>query len=693
MVKKLLSKISVLFSLFAFCVNAYAEKRVALIIGNSEYGSGGYSSLSQPIHDAEAFDRALKSFGFETILVKNGNLNQMLDSLSNFVSILDRADVAVFYYSGHGKSLNYLDYIVPSRTTFKDVAIEAQVLSLEAITREMYKHSKLSFVFYDACRNQPNADVLLPSQARKQGIKTKEPSNQIMICYATLPGKEASAGNGSKLSPFTEVILDNIYKQVEFRTLWHYNIKTDNRLSQMVDHKGGFAGNFYFNRPPMEVARINNPSNTEIVMSNNPDSIQANNDYLISQLDFKGAIKLLNELPRSYHNHQKFTELIPKYMFFLNEQEEGRIVSSKLANAIASYPNLEPFYHGQSRLTYVSNNIITNGFVSTKGDVCFFDNFHNQWAQFSDSMSYCSNGRDYLTYLLDHNLDAIGLGYKLGSDGSVIKSLSYCSDKKFSEGLLAVQNNESGEWGYIDKQGNIIIKCIYDVASDFSNGLAFVRKGDNCYYINKQGKTIIKNFYGSVNNDFWDTWKWIKYKTSSSEYVLTDRWGGKWSSFPKEFSKNGFNVIVDYIMPGRYDIYCVKAHYTYEENKHKDFSFFIKGDGSILYDFEMFDNPTYFCEERAIVLKDGLYAVINLQGQVSIPYGKFDYIGDFHNGLAVAAKNGKYGFIDANGDVVIDFIYDFAAPFTDVFALVAQNGRYGFVDKYGFSTLTVDIDN
>ena len=152
-------------------------------------------------------------------------------------------------------------------------------------------------------------------------------------------------------------------------------------------------------------------------------------------------------------------------------------------------------------------------------------------------------------------------------------------------------------------------------------------------------------------------------------------------------------MTIDYINPGRYDISCVKAHYSDGENRSKDFSFFIDGSGDILYDFEKFDKPTYFCEERAIVYKNGLCGVINLRGDVSIPYGKFDNIGDFYNGLAVASKKGKYGFIDKDGNIVIDFIYDWAKPFTDVFALVVLNGRYGFVDKYGFSTLTVDIGN
>jgi hypothetical protein len=692
MIKRRLFPFIVLFLLISVSINSYADKRVAFIIGNSEYMGGGYNTLTQPVNDADAMDEALKSFGFTTILLKNGNLEQMIDSLATFCSILEGADAAVFYYSGHGNTIAYEEYIIPAKTQIRNVALESQFLRLNSIQAEMKKRSKLSFIFFDACRNEPKAEIPVIAGTKGSFVELYGGNkNNVMICYATKSGQPASPGSGT-ISPFTEVLLENIYKQEDFSWLWRNKIKPDSRfLEQEPQNTGGYDGIFYFNKPPTSHIEKNDLLSNKLNVKDKSDSITV--DYLISQLDFRGAINLLNNIPYSSQS-SNVKEKVSKYSFYLKEQEAGRIVSPKLANAISPYITIEPFHNGYSRLTYTVNNKINNGFVSTKGDIVYpSDYLPLQWSQFSDSMSYSSNGRDYLNYLLDSNLNTIGLGYKLGSNGSTIKSWSYCSDKKFSEGLLAVKNIESGKWGYINKRGDIVIKCKYDVASDFSQGLAFVRKGDNCYYIDNQGKIIIKNFHKSVYNMFTDNWMWINYKSRESEYVLTSRWGDKDNCFPKSFSKNGINVTIDYINPGRYDISCVKAHYSDGENRSKDFSFFIDGSGDILYDFEKFDKPTYFCEERAIVYKNGLCGVINLRGDVSIPYGKFDNIGDFYNGLAVASKKGKYGFIDKDGNIVIDFIYDWAKPFTDVFALVVLNGRYGFVDKYGFSTLTVDIGN
>ena len=71
----------------------------------------------------------------------------------------------------------------------------------------------------------------------------------MMICFASKSGQAAYSGKGTILSPFTEVILANIYKQEDFDKLWHNYIITDSRLStQQPQKNGGYAGNFYFNQ-------------------------------------------------------------------------------------------------------------------------------------------------------------------------------------------------------------------------------------------------------------------------------------------------------------------------------------------------------------------------------------------------------------------------------------------------------------
>ncbi|WP_218103880.1 WG repeat-containing protein [Paenibacillus hemerocallicola] len=47
--------------------------------------------------------------------------------------------------------------------------------------------------------------------------------------------------------------------------------------------------------------------------------------------------------------------------------------------------------------------------------------------------------------------------------------------------------------------------------------------------------------------------------------------------------------------------------------------------------------------------------------------------------------NGKWGYIDKNGDTVVPLRYDHAGPFEDGLATVMTGGSYGLIDKSGKS--------
>ena len=65
----------------------------------------------------------------------------------------------------------------------------------------------------------------------------------------------------------------------------------------------------------------------------------------------------------------------------------------------------------------------------------------------------------------------------------------------------------------------------------------------------------------------------------------------------------------------------------------------------------------------------------------------YDIVSDFHEGLALVSKDGKYGFIDKMGNEVIPCIYDFSEEvdlnFHDGLALVYQGGKCFFINKEG----------
>ena len=88
------------------------------------------------------------------------------------------------------------------------------------------------------------------------------------------------------------------------------------------------------------------------------------------------------------------------------------------------------------------------------------------------------------------------------------------------------------------------------------------------------------------------------------------------------------------------------------------------------------------------------YGYIDKNGKVVVDF-KYDFASEFSEGLARVKKGEKYGFIDKNGNVVIDFIYDDADNFSDGLARVKQrekdeNGKsvedkevWKYIDKNG----------
>ena len=66
----------------------------------------------------------------------------------------------------------------------------------------------------------------------------------------------------------------------------------------------------------------------------------------------------------------------------------------------------------------------------------------------------------------------------------------------FSEGLAAV--GDENKMGYIDINGNCVIEQIYDDAGEFSEGLAPVLKNDKWGYIDNDGNTVIAHQFDTA---------------------------------------------------------------------------------------------------------------------------------------------------------------------------------------------------
>ena len=69
-----------------------------------------------------------------------------------------------------------------------------------------------------------------------------------------------------------------------------------------------------------------------------------------------------------------------------------------------------------------------------------------------------------------------------------------------------------------------------------------------------------------------------------------------------------------------------------------------------------------------------------------------DLQGDFKEGLAKIKKNGKWGFVNNKGEVIIKLNYDFVDDFSEGLAPVKQNGKYGYIDKTGKVIIPINLN-
>jgi hypothetical protein len=201
--------------LAATAVNAFAEKRVALVIGNSAYQK--VAKLPNPANDATAVVEMFKSAGFDLVEAKfNLSANDLRRSLRDFVVKTRDADVAVVYYAGHGIELDGANYLIPVDATLEtDGDVLDETVPLERVLFAVEPAKQLRLVILDACRDNPFAKTMkrtIASRAIGRGLAKVEPTGpNTMIAFAAKAGSTASDGD-SKNSPFAAALVEHLPK-------------------------------------------------------------------------------------------------------------------------------------------------------------------------------------------------------------------------------------------------------------------------------------------------------------------------------------------------------------------------------------------------------------------------------------------------------------------------------------------------
>jgi uncharacterized caspase-like protein len=248
------SALAIVIALLLSADPAAAEKRIALVVGNSAYQN--VTRLDNPRNDATLMAETLSSLGFTLI---GGRAQLDLDKaaldtdVQDFGRQIQGADVALFYYAGHGLQVNGSNYLVPvGANPTREADVDFQMVDTNLVLRQMQgSGTRLNVVILDACRNNPFG--ARGYRATDGGLAQMRAPEGTLISYATQPGSVAQDGSNGH-SPYTKALATTI-KQAGLDIFQTFNqvgltVKRETGGSQQPwVSSSPIDGSFYFVAP------------------------------------------------------------------------------------------------------------------------------------------------------------------------------------------------------------------------------------------------------------------------------------------------------------------------------------------------------------------------------------------------------------------------------------------------------------
>jgi uncharacterized caspase-like protein len=267
-----LSMVCILFSADA----ARADRRVAFVVGNGAYKN--VQPLPNPPIDAKSMASVLRNVGFDVVEGTNLTRDKMTERLLEFGKKAQGADVALFFYAGHGIAISGTNYLLPIDADIKsemDVKLGAAI-NIDLTLDQTMGDAKVKLVFLDACRDNPFAAKMKANAATRSvnvqtGLAEMKSGEGTLIAFATGPGQTALDGQEGTNSPFTRALMANIAKPgVEIQqamTQVRAQVNEETNKGQLPWGHTNLIGSVYLNGTPPAGAAAAAPSSAPTVAS------------------------------------------------------------------------------------------------------------------------------------------------------------------------------------------------------------------------------------------------------------------------------------------------------------------------------------------------------------------------------------------------------------------------------------------
>jgi uncharacterized caspase-like protein len=193
--------------------SAFAEKRVALVIGNSAYQN--VPRLANPARDAAAIGDMFRAAKFDVVEVRRDlGIVEMRRAMRDFSDKSRDADISVVYFAGHGIEVDGINYLIPVDAVLeRDRDAFDEAIQLDRVLQAVEPAKRMRLIILDACRDNPFQRTMkrtIASRTLERGLSTVEPTKpNTLIAFAAKSGSTADDGNGAN-SPFTTALLKHL---------------------------------------------------------------------------------------------------------------------------------------------------------------------------------------------------------------------------------------------------------------------------------------------------------------------------------------------------------------------------------------------------------------------------------------------------------------------------------------------------
>ena len=284
----------------------------------------------------------------------------------------------------------------------------------------------------------------------------------------------------------------------------------------------------------------------------------------------------------------------------------------------------------------------------------------------------------------------------VNDNGSLIAETIYTEIKNlgdtYKDGYITI--NEEGKYGIISTTKKQILENKYEhIAQIYLKDYYLVKEGGKQKLIDSKGNTIIETGFDE-----------IKSATSNGIIFTKNNLYGEMNTAGETTIEAKYQELKE----AKNGIYIAKQNDKYgiiDENQIEKISFDYTGitynEKANLYLAEDIEYKTSIIDDKFNVKIVGILSEINvdksyIRMRINDEYKYYDLNCEEKanteilkdNTLFLSKKDGKYGYIDKKGNVVVDYIYDDATEQNEYgFAAVKKNGLWGAIDKEGNQTI------